>query len=375
MINVLSIVSYRFLPALMGGEKNISIFNNYLSGLVNLSCVTVKKVEVPGKSAYEILPLLSNSIIRYINPFYFFILKKIIRQKKVSHIILEHPYYGWLGIALQKLLGIKLIIHSHNIEALRFKSLGKWWWRLLWLYEKAVHRRADMNFFITREDMDYAIAHFKLEQKKCTVITYGINFNTPPTQQKKTIARTTVCTAHHIDPADLLLFYTGTLYYQPNLKGLDIILDEINPLLQQNGIANTILICGNHLPERYKNLEAYKNKNIIYAGFVKDIDTYFKAADIFVNPISEGGGIKTKLVEALAGNTSAVSFASGAFGVPAELTGGKLIVVPDGDSTAFSEAIRQSVVFLKEDISTDFYEHFYWGNIVQKAYQHILSIA
>ena len=130
MINVLSIVSYRFLPALMGGEKNISIFNNYLSRLVNLCCVTVKKVEIPNESAYEILPLLSNSILRYINPFYFFILRKIIRQKKISHVILEHPYYGWLGIALQKMLGIKLIIHSHNIEALRFKSFGKWWWRL-----------------------------------------------------------------------------------------------------------------------------------------------------------------------------------------------------------------------------------------------------
>ncbi len=374
MINVLSIVSYRFLPALMGGEKNISIFNNYLSELVNLSCVTVKKVEVPEKSGYEILPLLSNSIIRYINPFYFFTLRKLLLQKKITHIILEHPYYGWLGIALQKLLGIKLIIHSHNIEALRFKSFGKWWWRLLWLYEKAVHRQANMNFFITREDMDYAVAHFKLEQKKCTVITYGINFNTPPTPQEKKIARTAVCTTHHIDPADLLLFYTGTLYYQPNLKGLDIILNEINPLLQQNGITYTILICGNHLPERYNNLKAYKNKNVIYAGFVKDIDTYFKAADIFMNPISEGGGIKTKLVEALAGNSSAVSFSSGAFGVPAELTGGKLIVVPDGDSTALFEAIQQSLALLKKDIPTDFYEHFYWGNIVQKAYQHMLSI-
>lgn len=375
MINVLSIVPYRFLPALMGGEKNISIFNNYLSGLVSLSCVTVKEVEIPGRPEYEILPLLSNSMLRYINPFYFFTLKKIVRQKKISHVILEHPYYGWLGIALQKILGIKLIIHSHNIEALRFKSFRKWWWRLLWLYERAVHRRADMNFFITREDMDYAISRFKLQPRKCTVITYGINFNSPPTLQEKASARSSVCAAHGIDPSDLLLFYTGTLYYQPNVKGLDVILDEVNPMLQQQAIPYTILICGNHLPERYNNLEAYKSRNIIYAGFVKNIEMYFKAADIFMNPISEGGGIKTKLVEALAGNSSAVSFASGAFGVPAELTGGKLTIVPDGDSTAFFEAIQHSSTLLKQDIPTDFYKHFYWGNIVQKAYQRILSIS
>ncbi len=375
MINVLSIVSYGFLPALMGGEKNISIFNDHLSGLVNLCCVTVKKVEIPGTPKYEILPLLSNSMLRYINPFYFFTLRKIVREKKISHVILEHPYYGWLGIALQKILGIKLIIHSHNIEALRFKSFRKWWWRLLWLYERAVHRRADMNFFITREDMDYAISRFKLQPRKCTVITYGINFNSPPTLQEKASARSGVCATHGIDPSDLLLFYTGTLYYQPNVKGLDIILDKINPMLQQQAIPYTILICGNHLPERYNNLEAYKSRHIIYAGFVKNIEMYFKAADIFINPISEGGGIKTKLVEALAGNSSAVSFASGAFGVPAELTGGKLIVVDDGDSTALFEAVRRSSALLKQDVPAAFYEHFYWGNVVQKAYRHILSIA
>lgn len=375
MIKVLSIVSYRFLPALMGGEKNISIFNNYLSRLVHLSCVTVKKTEIPEDAEYEILPLLCNHFLRYVNLFYFFTIRKIIRKRKITHIILEHPYYGWLGIALQKLLGIKLIIHSHNIEALRFRSFGKWWWRLLWMYEKAVHRCADMSFFITREDMDYAIAYFKLAPQKCAVITYGITQTSLPAEEEKTTARTTVCHTHHIDPADLLLFYTGTLYYQPNLKGLDIILDKIIPLLQQHNIRYTILICGNHLPERYNNLEAYKNKNVIYAGFVKNIDTYFKAADIFMNPISEGGGIKTKLVEALAGNSSAVSFSSGAFGVPVETTGRKLIIVPDEDSVALFEAIQQSVPLLKKDISKEFYEHFYWGNIVQKAYQRILSIA
>ncbi len=374
MINVLSIVSYRFLPALMGGEKNISIFNNYLSRLVNLTCVTVKKVEIPFATEYEILPVLSNSAFRYVNPFYFFTLRKIIRAKQISHIILEHPYYGWLGIALQKLLGIKLVIHSHNIEALRFKSFGKWWWRLLWAYEKMVHRQADMNFFITREDMEYAINHFKVEKEKCTVITYGIERNNAPALQEKTIARQTVCTTHDVDKNKLLLLYNGTLYYQPNLKGLDIILTEINPLLQEKSIPYTIVICGNHLPEHYQNLDAYKNKNIIYAGFVQDIATYFKAADIFINPITDGGGIKTKLVEALAGNSSAVSFASGAFGVPTAITGKKLLIAPDGDAQALFEAIQQSLPFIKEDIPAGFYEHFYWGNIVQKAFSHIGSI-
>jgi hypothetical protein len=61
-------------------------------------------------------------------------------------------------------------------------------------------------------------------------------------------------------------------------------------------------------------LKNYADQNIIYAGFVDDISIYFKGADVFINPVSYGGGIKTKLVEALGYNLNAVSTSNGAIG-------------------------------------------------------------
>ena len=42
MTNVLSIISYPFLPAKMGGQKGIALFNKYFGQNVNLTCAGVK---------------------------------------------------------------------------------------------------------------------------------------------------------------------------------------------------------------------------------------------------------------------------------------------------------------------------------------------
>lgn len=368
MLKVLSIASYQFLPPLMGGQKGIAFFNRHLAKYVSLTCVTIPaNVKACTDEPYEMIPLLSGSVLRYINLFYFFKLKKLIRQKGINCVLLEHPYYGWLGYLLQRFLKVKLVIHSHNIEALRFKSFGKWWWKLMWRYEKWVYKSADYNFFISAEDRSYAIEHLKIPAEKTAVITYGILQSHAPAQAAKKEAKQEVCSLHTLNPNHLLLLYSATLYYGPNLEGLDAILNEINPVLQSRGIDYNIIICGSHLPDSYQKLQAYANDNILYAGFVDDIDLYFRAADVFLNPLSEGGGIKTKLVEALAGNSSAVSFTNGAYGVPQNITGGKLKIVADKDSPAFAEAIIQSVSSLGSDISPAFFDHFYWGNIAAKA--------
>jgi UDP-N-acetylglucosamine:LPS N-acetylglucosamine transferase len=365
-VKLLSLVSYKFLPPDMGGQKGIGFFNRYLSKETDLLCVTVKENDRTEAESYPVKKLLSNSRLRYINPFYFFTLHRLIKDKGITHLIIEHPYYGWLGILLKWFSNVKLIVHSHNIEALRFKTIKKWWWGILWHYEKFTHRNAYLNFFIHDNDRNYAIENFKLAPGKCVTITYGFEHsNTPGTEEKNTF-RKSICNKHGIPGTEKILLFNGTLGYKPNLDALDIILEKINPILSaSNNFRYKIIICGNKLPVEYKGLIDYKEKNIIYAGFVDDINIYFKGADIFINPVVDGGGIKTKLVEALGYNLSVISSQSGATGVPKEATGDKMKVVEDGD---WSEFTRQ-IIAIDTGISTpsSFFDHFYWGNIAQKA--------
>lgn len=362
--NILSLVPYKILPAKMGGQKGIALFNEYLAKEVNLTCVTTKNNEIDLAKGYKILSVLSNSKIRYINIFYFFLLRKIIKENAISHLIIEHPYYGWLGFLLKVFCKVKLIVHSHNIEALRFKSTRKWWWKILWLYEKWTYKKADTVFFITSEDLEYATTQFGLNKEKCTVITYGIEIDKIPTTTEKENAKNEICKAHSIKKEEKILFFNGTLDYGPNLSAVDVILKKINPILLANeNFRYKIIICGKGLPAIYNELKDYSNKNIIYAGFVKDIKTYFLGVDIFINPVIDGGGIKTKLVEALGYNVSVVSTVSGAIGVPLSIIDSKMKVVKDNDWDLFCNEII-SLDTLK-DTPKVFFEYFYWGEVVE----------
>ena len=321
----------------------------------------------------EFLPILSNRPSRYINPFLLLKLKSIIKQKNITHLILEQPFYGWLGVLAKWFFKIKLIIHAHNIESLRFKSTGKWWWGILWHYERFVYRQANINFFISDEDRNYAITTFKLNKINCHTITYGFDFNTPPTQEEKSNAKKRILLYHNIPSTDKILLFNGTLDYKPNLDAVNYILEHINPiLLSQKDFHYKIIICGKNLPPEYTDLKAYKNKHIIYAGFVDDISAYFKGADIFINPVTDGGGIKTKLVEALGNNLFCISTAEGAYGVPVSITGKKLKIVAEKNWGMFAQAIIETNPN-DGQINETFFNHFYWENIALKAKDAIIN--
>ncbi len=370
-IHIAALVPYTVFPAKMGGQKGIALFYQYLKDIAPVTLLCTSDTKAPDDFHKIVLPVIGSSSGRYINPFLISTLKKIIKEKQITHLILEHPYYAWLGIILKKITGVRLVVHSHNIESLRFKSTGRWWWNILWQYEKTLHQKADLNFFITDEDRLFAIDKFRLQEEKCTTITYGIERSEVPLPEEKQQARAKLIQRHHIDSADKILLFNGTLNYLPNLEAVKAIIDDINPILLSSGINYTIIICGKGLPPEYNDLKDQLSRNIVYAGFVNDINEYFLGADIFINPVIEGGGIKTKLVEALGFNVPCITTLSGAIGIPENITGHNMIRIEDNNWTAFADAVINSKT---TSIPELFFKHFYWKNITQKALASIREI-
>ena len=365
-IRVLTLMPYKFLPPKLGGQKHFAFFFKFFSALVNTTCVTVKDNDITYVKEYEVLNIIQNGKMRYVNPFYFFTLKKIIKQKQISHLMIEHPYYGWLGILLKLFCKVKLVIRSQNIEAERFKSIGKWWWGILWNYEKLTHRYADYNFFIQQDDEKYGIEKYRLAPEKCFIITYGFELTEPPTKQERDTAKQIISSLYNIPNGEKILLFNGSLNYKPNKDALDNILININPLLLAAAdYKYKIIVCGSNLEDSYNGLKDYADKNIIYAGFVDDITLFYKGTDMLINPVLDGGGIKTKLVEALGYNMNVVTTASGAIGVPLTITGNKMKIIDGAGWSNFSEAVIQSNT--ESEIPGSFFNHFYWGKIAEKA--------
>ena len=363
-IRVVSIIPYKILPARLGGEKGIAVFNEYVGTLIPITAIGTRNNEITEAKNYKLLNKLSNSRLRYINIFLYFTIRSIIKREQATHLLIEHPYYGWLAWLLKKTMEITWVVHSHNIEFERSRSIGRWWWKGLKWYEEWVYKRADINFFISEDDRHHVIEKLGVSTSKSFAITYGVEIPGIPADLNE--CKQEVQKKHAIHPGEKILLFNGALYHHTNYNALQVILDIVNPiLLKQQGLSYKIIVCGKGLPDFFNELKEYAGKNIIYAGFVDDISVYFKAADLFLNPIISGGGVKTKAIEAIAYNCPVVSSQIGALGLIQNICGSQLKVVVDNAWEEFANEVLQS---LKQAGTTpeSFYQYYYWGNIAKK---------
>ena len=164
------------------------------------------------------------------------------------------------------------------------------------------------------------------------------------------------------------MLFNGAFRYSPNIEALENLLFKINPILQGRGLSYLLLICGLDIPDSISKNE-FPSVRIL--GFVENLDLYLKGCNTFLNPLISGGGIKTKLIEALAFNLNVVSTENGAIGVDPGICNGKLILCPDSDWNLFAESIIQSVE-IKTTMPEEFYNQFYWANITKRAADFIM---
>ncbi len=363
MKKVLAIAPYPYLPFFSGGQKFIARFFEYFGKEIDLTVISTVGNDFSLAKNYKTIPLLKRSFSRYYDRSLVSKITALVRKEGYDTIIWEHPYYAWLAFQIRKRTGVKTIIHTHNIEYQRFRSTGRWWWPILKAYEKRCFRKADAIFFITQEDKNFAITKWKIEKEKCIDLPFGIDIKSYP--DDKAACRELISKRHHISKEEKVLLFSGLLSYKSNLDAVQIILDKINPfLLQQTSFNYKIIICGKGLPENLNLLQNYTDKNIIYAGFVDDVDIYYKAADLFLNPVQSGGGIKTKMVEAIGYGANVIATETGAIGILKSICGEKLIVVPDNDWDGFSKAVIQNINDSTQP-SHAYYHYYSWENITK----------
>lgn len=373
MTRILSVVWYQILPARFGGQKGIAEFNEHLAAIHPVYCLCSRNND-PSKASYAVFPELPISRSQVINPVNW---KRIIRKIKelnISHLILEHCYYGLAGIWAKRLLGVKLIVHAHNIEATRFREMGKWWWSMLWILEQRSFRKADLILFKTPEDMDYAMSHFGVEEGKCMIVPFGLTRAQIPSAIEKSLAAQRIRAKYDIAPDEKILLFSGTLDYAPNANALALIVDTLIPMLaSMTEKPFRVIACGRILDPSYHGLLELNHDHYTYAGLVDDLHPYLLAADVFLNPVSEGGGIKVKTMEALSYNLPVVSTAHSARGINPSLTGTRLRVARDDSWGDFCQLILDAW----DDASNTpeaFFREYFWPSVIQPLAEKIDSL-
>jgi glycosyltransferase involved in cell wall biosynthesis len=222
--------------------------------------------------------------------------------------------------------------------------------------------------------MDYAREHFGVTAAQCMVIPFGLSRETIPTEKEKLLAAKLIRQKYDIAPDEKILLFSGTLDYAPNANALALIVDTLIPMLaSMTDRPFRVIACGRILDPSYRGLLELNHDHYTYAGLVENLHPYLLAADVFLNPVSEGGGIKVKTMEALSYNLPVVSTSHSARGINMSLTGTRLRVAPDENWEAFCRLILEA---LDDRSSTPeaFFRQYYWPSVIRPLAEKIETL-
>lgn len=359
--SILSLVSYKILPPKTGGQLSIMQFHHYLGKLCPDHVVTTSDNADASAYNFEMHRVFSSSPTRYVPFLNYMDVLSIAKKYDCTHIICDHPYMAPLAMLVARKLNIGWYLRSHNIESMRFKDIGKPWWKGMYYFERYAMRNASGTLFVTTEDIDWAVQNYNVPATKCFHIPFGTHFSERPKPQpgiKRKLAE-----RMYVEADRPWLYFLGALDYAPNIQAVEFILDELIPRLDKSGEVYQILIGGKGLPEELQ-MRIAGTDNVQYTGFIDDLDQFLMACDVMINPMLQGGGVKTKAIEALAYSKQVVSTFNGAAGIERKVCGNNLHVAADRDWDGFTKEVLR-VMHQQSDIPEDFYQLYYWGHVAE----------
>jgi polysaccharide biosynthesis protein PslH len=365
-MKIVSIVWFKVFPATFGGQKGIVFFLRHLSAYLDITCICSRDNIVKGKLPFKIIPLLSKGKFQFINPIVWFNILREIRREKAKVLIIEHPYHAVTGILAKKLLKIKLVLHQHNIEYIRFKEFRNIWWPILKVFENWISKEADLIFFKTLADQENAIRLFQLMPQKTLIVPYGIEI-----KMGNKNARCKIRETYNLPQDSKIFLFAATLDYKPNADAVEHIFSILVPILDSSFANYKIIICGRNKIKNFDYLNKLHSKNVIMAGEVNNIDDFYNGADLFINPVITGGGIQTKTMDALSYQLPVVCFENMLAGIPLEFVNSLIFPVNKEDWQKFADNMA---LIKKESSDSKLSEYIMansWDAIAQQAAHNI----
>jgi glycosyltransferase involved in cell wall biosynthesis len=237
-----------------------------------------------------------------------------------------------------RVTGAGKILDAHNALWLLYKRLWetmapgpkKWLlgrdWRLLKQYEGEICRSFGGLLTVSREDK-VALQEAAGKPLEATVIPIAID-----TDEVVKVRR--CAEADHI-------LHIGTMFWPPNIDGILWFLREIFPLIQEKRPQTTLDLVGAKPPPE---IMAYSGNGagINVTGYVADPTPFYEATGVMVVPLRAGGGMRVKILNALAQGLPIVSTTLGCEGIAVEP--GRHLLVADTP-----EAFAQATLDLLED--------------------------
>jgi len=243
-------------------------------------------------------------------------LEKLISHKKFDIIHADHTCMAPLGLYAGRIAKIPVGLRLHNIEhtiwqryaedLLVFNPKKYYVLQQASILKKAeadIINKVDVNFAITQPDKEKALSL----APNANVVVASAGVNPEEWKPDETIAR---------NSKEIIL--ATTYHWVHNVNGLKWFLNNVFPIIQSEIHDIKLTLIGKEAPDWLLN---YKTKGVNVLGYVDRVKPYYNSASINIAPLFVGGGIRIKILEAMAMELPVVATSQAAEGISRECKG------------------------------------------------------
>jgi hypothetical protein len=379
---LVSISPYRSYPANTGGKRRMQFLNRGFARegwQVSIHSVShwgfrpiappVVVDHAPGLCEYNyhspVLPI-ANRMLWHLGtqqlaqcylPRLLFPLPALHRHVAAADVVMfEHPHS--LDMVRPKALAGKFVIlDAHNIESELPPDTGTWVARRLWAKleecERRAMQRADLVLACTQQDIDLAVAKFGVDRAKMVLAPNGCeagNGATPVAEKQRLKAELGLGSGP-------VAIFAGS-HWGPNVEAADACVDMADQCPDW-----TFLILGKAGGGVARDVPG----NVKILGYVDDVEPYFRAGDLALNPMFSGGGSNIKLFDYLSYGLPVLSTEFGVRGI--DPLDDYAVMVTDRQGFAPALAVLAAAPDLPErgQAAAAMAHHFDWDSIAARA--------
>ncbi len=238
-------------------------------------------------------------------------LREIINENKFDIAIVDHLHMASYGKFVKEEFNIPVVLREHNLESViwrrlyletknpLFKAYARLQYRRFFEYESNITACFDKCMMISK------IEKLKLESMnpsiKACVIPAGVD--------------TSYFFPMNVNEEPYSIVSVGALDWYPNVEGICWFLSDVWPIVKAEVPRAKFYIVGKNPPNKIIRLST---NDVILTGYVEGTRPYIAKSAIFIVPIKSGGGVRIKILNAMAMGKAIVSTVVGSEGLDVE---------------------------------------------------------
>ncbi|MCD6468890.1 MAG: glycosyltransferase [Thermoplasmata archaeon] len=238
-------------------------------------------------------------------------LKDLLQKNRFDIVHVDHLHMAYYGKFIKEEFGLPVVLREHNVESTIWeryyrgisnplvKAYARLQFKKLYKYESKIAADFDRCLMITEKDKE-RIERMNPAIKAC-VIPAGVD-----TSYFHPVAVP-------IEPYSIVS--VAAMDWPPNIEGILWFTAKIWPIIRQRIPQVKFYIVGKNPPTE---VEGLAGKDIIVTGFVRDVREYMAKAAVFIVPLRSSGGMRIKILNALAMGKAVVSTSVGCEGIDVE---------------------------------------------------------